>query len=97
MNKIVRRFPKRRCLAKLLSDPFVGRRARDSDMDNTPRSELGDEEGEQRSEEDVGDLEKVAGPDVFGMVLQEGCPGLTMRTRWTYLPDVPLNRPLCDL
>jgi hypothetical protein len=41
-------------------------------MDDAPRAELRDEEGEERSKEHVMDLEKVAGPGVVGMVADEG-------------------------
>src|SRR3712207_3046771 len=30
-------------------------------------------------------------------ILEESCPGWTMRTWWPFVPYVPLNRPLRDL
>jgi len=38
--------------------------------------EEGDEEGEQRVEEEIGDRQEVARPNLLGMRVQEGLPGL---------------------
>ncbi len=59
-NEILRDFPKGRRFAELLSDPLVTWRARRANVDDTPRGKLDDEEGEERLEHEVMDLEKVA-------------------------------------
>ncbi len=66
-------------------------------MDDAARAEFGDDERKERPEEQVMDLEEVAGPDVAGMVAQEGSPRLPTRPGWTCLAHVALNGPLRDL
>ena len=66
-------------LPLLLGSPSVGRGTCDADVNHSPRVEFDNEEGEKRTEEKISDWEKVASPDVFGMVLQEGDPGLSSR------------------
>jgi hypothetical protein len=39
---------------------------------DAPRAELGDEEGEDRPEEHVMGPDEIAGPDVLGMIPEEG-------------------------
>jgi hypothetical protein len=46
-------------------------------MDHFARVQLDDEEGIERPEEEIGDGEKVAGPDLLGMSAQEGFPVLS--------------------
>ncbi len=41
-------------------------------MRDAARTELSDEEGEDRAEEYVMHLEEIAGPNVFGMIAEEG-------------------------
>jgi hypothetical protein len=45
-------------------------------VDDAARAELDDEEREQRAEQQVGDRQEVASPDVLRVVAQEGGPGL---------------------
>ena len=54
-------------LPKLLCGPSIGRISCDADVDYSARFQFDNEEGEQRAEEEVGDWEKVAGPDLLGM------------------------------
>ncbi len=54
-------------LPKLLCGPRVAGRSCDADVDHFARVQFDDEEGEQRAEEEIGDGEKVAGPDLLGM------------------------------
>ncbi|GAC1433189.1 MAG: hypothetical protein NVSMB62_29570 [Acidobacteriaceae bacterium] len=42
-------------------------------------------------------MQEVTGPDVVGMVAEEGCPGLPMWSWSAHLSQVALNRPLGDL
>ncbi len=66
-------------------------------MHNAPRAELRDEEREERSEEDIADLEEVAGPDILGVVPEERGPGPTTWAPWPRLAHIPLNCPLRNL
>jgi hypothetical protein len=66
-------------------------------MNDAPRAELGDEEGEERTEEHVMDLQEVAGPDAAGVILEEGWPGLAARSRWPCGAHIPLNCTFRDL
>ena len=83
-----------RGLAQLLGDPGVGRVARHADMDDAPRAERDDEEGEQRTEAQVGDREEVARPAVGGVVAQEGGPRLPARARRAVAAPIGLARAL---
>ncbi len=60
---IGRRFP------LLLCGPRVSGRSCDADVDHFARVQFDDEEGKQRAEEEIGDGEKVAGPDLFGTIV----------------------------
>lgn len=61
-------------------------------MDNLARAEFSDDEGEERLEEHVRQLQEVAGPDVVGVIPEERGPCLTRRFWWAPLSHVPLNR-----
>ncbi len=76
-----RALVKRGGLAQLLGDPGVGRMARRAHMDDSPYGLFNDEEGEQWPEEHVRDREEVAGPEVRGVIAQEGRPRLAARAR----------------
>ena len=56
-------------LPQLLCGPDVGRMSCDADVDHFARVQFDDEEGEQRAEEEIGDGEKVADPDLLGMIV----------------------------
>ncbi len=96
-NQKLWQFPKRRRLPQLLRDPIIRRRPRDTDMHDAPRAKLRDEEGEERAEEDIMELQEVTGPDVLIMVPDEGCPGLTTGSWRTCQSYVPLHGPFRDL
>ena len=49
-------------------------------MDDAPRAQVSDDIGEQRSEEQIMELEEVARPNVLGVVPEEGRPGLAARS-----------------
>jgi hypothetical protein len=57
---------------------------------------LNDNENKERSEEEVVGLDKVAGPDMGNMVLQECRPGLTGRRRIVTPIHVLLNGSFAD-
>ena len=54
-------------LAQLLRRPRVGRRSCDAYVDHFARVQFDDEEGAERAEEEIGDRQEVAGPDLLGV------------------------------
>ncbi len=96
-DQICRRLTEGCCLTELLSNPFIGRGTCDGDVYDAPRAKLGNDEGEEWPKENVGHLEEIAGPDVSGVVAEEGGPGLTRWSWWPSLSHVALNRALGDL
>jgi len=66
-KKVFRPLSPRRGFPKLLCGPSVGGISRDADMDHSARLQFDNEKGEERTEEKVGDWEKVAGPDLLSM------------------------------
>ncbi len=95
-DEVPRALVEGRGLAQLLGDPGVGRVPRDADVDHPPRAERDHEEGVERAEAQVGDREEVAGPDVRGVVPQEGRSRLAARARDAGDGQVGLDRPLGD-
>lgn len=69
-------MPIRRGFAELLGNPGISRMTSHANMDDFSALQLDDEEGKERAEEEVGDRQEVARPDVVCMVLQEGRPCL---------------------
>lgn len=84
----------RRGLAQLLRHPVIRRMTRDADMHYTAGLERDDEEGVEWAEEEVGDREEVAGPDVAGVVAEEGRPRLIGPARRAPLTQIALDRRL---
>ena len=82
---ICRGFPKR------LGSPGIGGRSCHADMDDYARVQIDDEEGKQRTEEEIGDRQEVARPDLACMVMQKGRPCLASWPSSTDLPHVLLN------
>src|ERR1051326_8921382 len=68
-----------RGLPQLLGEPGIGRMASHPDRHDFSALQFDDEEGKQRVEEEVGDLQEVASPNLMRMVVQEGAPGLGIR------------------
>src|SRR5687767_11566722 len=66
-------------------------------MHDAARAKVGDEECEQRAEQGIMELQKIAGPDLPGVVPEEGSPALSTRSLWANLTDVAPNRPLGHL
>ena len=81
------RFP------QLLRDPGIGRGSCHIHMDNPPRLQLDEEEGKERTEEKVRDVEEITGPRLCRMSAQERFPALSTRPFSTYVPHILLNRP----
>ena len=69
----------------------------DGKVDHTARSELDDDKDEHSAEEEIVGLHEIASPDLAGMVVEEGGPGLLRRERPTDIPQVALNGALCDV
>ena len=57
--------------------PGIGGGSGHIHVDDLPRFQVDDEESKKRAEEKVWDLEKIAGPDVFCMIVQESSPVLS--------------------
>jgi hypothetical protein len=83
-----------RGLTQLLRDPGVGRLPRHPDVDHAARAERDDDERGQRAEEEVRHRQEVAGPDLGGVVAQEGRPRLPARPRGARTGQVGLDRAL---
>ena len=90
-------LPEGRGCAHLLGQPRIGGMARHPDVQNLTRGQSHDEEGIERPEEQVGDRQEVASPDVCAMVVQKCRPRLARglgRAHGTHvLLDGPLRHP----
>ena len=75
-DEILWRLPIGSCLPQVLGSPGVGRRSRHPDVDNLPRFQFNNEKRKERTEAQVGDMQEIAGPDLPGMIAQEGRPAL---------------------
>ena len=85
-----------RCFPELLSDPGIRGIPGHAKVNEASRAQLDDDEQEYASEEDVIGLKEITGPDLPGMVAEEGCPGRHWGTGPTYLLDVLLDGALAD-
>ena len=65
-----------RGFAELLGHPGIGGMTGHSDMHHFSALQFNDEESKERAEEEVGDGQEIAGPDLARMVMQEGRPRL---------------------
>jgi len=93
-DRDARRPTERRGLAHLLGDPGVGRVSRHADLDDPPRAEIDDKEGEERAEAQVDDRQEVTRPDVMSVVMQERRPRLVLWARRAHAADA-LRPPIC--
>ena len=55
------------CLSQLLGCPGIGWRSCHADVDDSARVQIDDEEGKQRTEEEIGDRQEVARPTDLGV------------------------------
>ena len=62
-NQLLRGLPLRGSFSKRLCHPGIGRGSRDADMDHQSRLQFDEEECEERSKEEIGHLQEIAGPD----------------------------------
>src|SRR5918997_5029629 len=63
-------------------------------MNDATGDKFGDEESEPGPKEHIMELKEVTGPDFLCMCPEESCPCLTVGSRRTCLPDMPLDRAL---
>jgi len=71
-HEIVRRVSIRSRLPQLLCGPSIGRRTRYTDVDDSSRLQFDDEKRKGRSKDEIGDLQKITCPDLFGMIPKKG-------------------------
>jgi hypothetical protein len=95
-DQIFRHLPIGSRFPELLGYPGIGRRARDAHVDHLPRLEFDEEEGKERSKEQIGDLEEVAGPDLCGVIAQKGRPLLALWLVGANRPHVLLDSALAQ-
>jgi hypothetical protein len=74
-NQIPGSLPIRCGFPKPLGYPGIGRRSCDSHMDDFARFQF-DDEDEERTKEQIGDLKERTGPESFRMIAKKGQPGL---------------------
>src|SRR5258708_40096568 len=91
-NEILRRVSIRSRLPQLLCGPSVGGRARHTYIDDFPRLQFNEEKRKERTKEEIGDLEKIAGPHISSVIMQEGPRLLPSRPGHTNLPHLLLDR-----
>jgi hypothetical protein len=96
-KQVFRPLSIRRGFPKLLCGPSIGGIACHADIDHPPRVQFDDEESEKRTEEEGSRWEKVAGPDLFGMVAQEDLPILATWSSRTYLSHIFLDCAFTDV
>ena len=56
-------------------------------------AQFDDEEGKQRTKEEIGDLQEITGPHPCCMIAQERFPGLPTGSLWANLLHILLNGP----
>src|SRR6266700_532569 len=76
-NQIAWFFSIRSRFSQLLRHPGIGGGSCHIHVDDLPRFQVDDEESKKRAEEKVWDVEKIAGPDLCGMIVQESSPVLS--------------------
>jgi hypothetical protein len=65
-------------------------------MDHLPRLQLDDEEGQKRTEKEIGPLQTIAGPHLCHMLVQEWFPRLSTGSFWADLVPLLLDGPFPD-
>ena len=96
-DQILRSLPIRSGFSQLLRDPGISRRPRHSDMDHPSCLELDNEEGEERSKEEISHLQEVAGLDICRVIAQKGRPLLSSGLQGANVSHVLLNGPLAHV
>src|SRR5258707_1470038 len=90
-NQISWPFSIRSRFPQLLRDPGIGRRSGHIHMHNLPRLQLDDEEGKERTEEEIRDLQEITGPHLCHMIAQERFPVLSTGSFWPNLLHILLD------
>ena len=65
-------------------------------VDHSPGSQFDNNEDVYHAEQQIMGLQKVARPDVMGVIMKEGCPILLRFSRWSRLTYIFLHGPLAD-
>src|SRR5665213_2142069 len=86
-NNETRSLAERRAVAELLRCPLLGGSPRYGHVHDFARAEIDDEEGEDGPEPDVVSQDEIAGPDVMGVVFEEGRPALAGAARPEQIGD----------
>ena len=89
-------LPIRSRLPQLLRNPWIGRRARHTNVDDFPRFKFDDEEGKERTKEEICDLQEITGPHLCRMIAQERFPALPTGSFGANLLHILLNGPFTD-
>jgi hypothetical protein len=92
-NEICWRLPIRSRLPQLVRYPEIRRRSRHVHMQHPPRLQFDEEKGKKRTDEEIRDLQKFTGPDVFCMIAQEDFPALSTGSFWANLLHILLDGP----
>ena len=77
-----------------MSQPFIGGMVRYPKVHDAAVLQFNDDENEDGAEEQVVGLEDITGPDLAGVVVDEGSPALLRRARVTDVLNVALDRAL---
>ena len=86
-----RSLAERRGIAHLLRCPLLGGSPRHRHVHDFARAEIDDQEGEDGPEPDVVNLDEIAGPDVIGVVFEEGRPALAGAARLRAPLEAPIR------
>ncbi len=92
-NQISWFFSIRSRFSQLLRNPGIGGRSGHIHVDDLSRFQVDDEESKKRTEEKVRDLEKIAGPNLCSMIVQESSPVLSTRSFEANWLHILLNGP----
>ena len=96
-NQILGCKPIRGRFSQLLRHPGISRGSCHADMDHPSRLQFDEEEGEERSKKEIGDLQEVARPDLSCVSAQKRAPLLTLWLGCANRPHVLLNSSLADM
>ena len=80
-----------------MGDPFIGGGVGDGGVEDTTRVQLDNDKDENGMKEQIVDHSEVTGPDVLGVVLEEGFPGLVAGGGWSEFVEVFLNGAFTDV
>jgi hypothetical protein len=84
-NQETRPLIEGRSFSKLLCDPRIGWMSGDVEVNDSPGTQLYNEEEIGLAKEQVDNRQEITRPNVFGMVLEKNRPSLARRRVWTEL------------